>query len=92
MKHLYLFSSLFLFACSGAGNTVESFNESGEKIVIAENAKAELALVDIGKAYKEEGFVVVSRGGAIQMSEGTRIVAKCGKETIKSDKKLSFNN
>lgn len=89
MKNIYVITNLFLFACSGAGNTVETFNENGEKVVIAENTKAELALVDIGRACKEEGYVVISRGGSIQMSEGTRIVAKCGrdKNVSKSDMK-----
>jgi len=93
MKHLYIiYTCTFLFACSGSGNVVESYSETGEKVVIAENSKSELALVDIGKACKNNGYIVISRGGSLLMSEGTRIVAKCGKDKeSKADKKAWYN-
>src|SRR5260221_1856331 len=91
MKNLYIiYSCTLLFACSNSGNTTETFNESGEKVIVAENAKVDLALIEIGKACKEQGFTVLSRGGSLVMSDGTRIMAKCGKESNKSDKKVSL--
>ena len=89
MKKSYIiYACLCLIGC-GNSATVESFNEAGEKIVIAENEKAELALVDIGKMCAEKGYTVVNRGGSLIIKDGTRIVAKCGKEPIKKEEKSS---
>ncbi len=80
---LFIFT-VILSACSSSGMVTETYNESGETIVIVEHSKAELALVEIGKACKERGFTMESRGGSLIMKEGTRIVAKCGKEPTKA--------